>query len=904
MNQPVHLGHLALGSLAILGLGCVSQTLIMARASSGAVDRDVEFTAQPAADGHFISLPAYPLSNCTDTLVYERLVGDFDEMIRALGSMPIDEVSQTLERENTVDNAAPLHFLIRLAGTNVGKLLTKQGLHDEARRRIAEALVDVIDPVDRKSLNMTAGRGEAKAERSTKTAEEKKEASSQALQAQLSAPTSWRRSRSRDEWNETRNGSAVMTYVNQLVAANTSDLNLLLTAGGKDKFAEDAMTKLIVPSNSKDKDVVASFAHAAADFVSYADDYGPSACASALRYHDFLGFRKDVQLEGSEVAAKKAKVSWLDRSPCAQLDVLAAIANLAGFSPKTCKNSNVESLWPKPIQSFLHFSDVQIREPSAKLGSTQLSHDLKQLVPSFEQDYVQNEYAMFVYDALVKTVNAERELDTDRDRPRPAIMIHTGDSADTGLQSEFETFATITGKLHVPWFQTVGNHDVVAFGNLRLAGKNTPHLLEDVRCQGAKWNRIACSCTSIGTLIREKETREPNNRGEIADSLPNGVMPIFPLLLQRVCLLHAVQADWFVMDPDKYGSDDPTKSFIQSQCKGWRPVPRDPSVSDHHANERALDECLGGVSPAKGTPAPAALAAPGPAAQSLPTQPGSSGVAAATPDFSCASLDKQGSQFNGFDLIPGFRHRLGQVPAKDSANPKIGYYCFEVGTITEKEVGTITESKERDTVPDRRLWAIILNTNTNEGSYGYLADEQLDWLSILLHENTNLPDKNVKSPETVPPSPIGPRDLVMLFSHHPVWSIYDQRLRMRLTDIVTRSPNVIGYFAGHTHQAGLRVIRPLSGSPGTAKWEIVAPSVIDYPQAVRQVTIKSANGLGYIEVLTFTSNGTGPTVEKIKAAEQGAVRDRCVSFPDQCVDGHALLPGREIEFPRLFFKMP
>jgi hypothetical protein len=46
------------------------------------------------------------------------------------------------------------------------------------------------------------------------------------------------------------------------------------------------------------------------------------------------------------------------------------------------------------------------------------------------------------------------------------------------------------------------------------------------------------------------------------------------------------------------------------------------------------------------------------------------------------------------------------------------------------------------------------------------------------------------------------------------------------------------------------------------------------------------------------------SVERIKAAEQGAVRDRCVSFPSQCVDGHALLPAREVSFPRAFFRMP
>jgi hypothetical protein len=116
---------------------------------------------------------------------------------------------------------------------------------------------------------------------------------------------------------------------------------------------------------------------------------------------------------------------------------------------------------------------------------------------------------------------------------------------------------------------------------------------------------------------------------------------------------------------------------------------------------------------------------------------------------------------------------------------------------------------------------------------------------------------------------------------------------------------VIAYIAGHTHNAGLRTIRPLRGSRDAhAKWEIVAPSVIDFPQAARQITIKSSGDLGYLEVLTFTPHGTGTAADKIAAASQGAVRDRCRK-PGNCDEqGHALLPAREVTFPRAFFRTP
>jgi hypothetical protein len=84
----------------------------------------------------------------------------------------------------------------------------------------------------------------------------------------------------------------------------------------------------------------------------------------------------------------------------------------------------------------------------------------------------------------------------------------------------------------------------------------------------------------------------------------------------------------------------------------------------------------------------------------------------------------------------------------------------------------------------------------------------------------------------------------------------------------------------------------------------VAPSVIDFPQAGRQITIKTTGELGYLEVLTFTPHGTGTAADKIAAASQGAVRDRCRS-PGKCdPQGHALLPAREVTFPRVFFRMP
>jgi hypothetical protein len=80
--------------------------------------------------------------------------------------------------------------------------------------------------------------------------------------------------------------------------------------------------------------------------------------------------------------------------------------------------------------------------------------------------------------------------------------------------------------------------------------------------------------------------------------------------------------------------------------------------------------------------------------------------------------------------------------------------------------------------------------------------------------------------------------------------------------------------------------------------------VIDFPQAARQITVKTTGDLGYLEVLTFTPHGTGAAAAKIAAASEGAVRDRCRSAGKCDSQGHALLPPREMTFPRTFFMTP
>jgi 3',5'-cyclic AMP phosphodiesterase CpdA len=803
--------------------GCASQVIIMSRQSSGAVERDSDFRPLPGADHHYISFPAYPFVNCTDPLIYDRLVDRLHAVLE-MAYRPAPALDRTTERER---QAIDLYAMIQ--ATQLGRLAA-----------IGR------DPAFASYLATLARRGAASAGPGAVPAAVKRAVEHTALRA-LAASA----------WTQ-----AEIAQLDRVIADDVGDLiDGVLRKTYTGAFTADDLAPF--RGDPQLGEALAEIQHLAAS-------YGPTPCSSSLRHRDFFGYAD----------GEVRDVSWIDRDAEQQRAALAALASRAGLSI---------SGWPRPVVSFLHFSDVQIREPGAKLGGTRLSSQLRRIEPSFEQDYVQELYALYGYDALVKTVNEELDLmvtlqhDPARSaeaqqRPGPTLMIHTGDSVDTGMQSEFDSFVTYTDKLAVPWYQAIGNHDVLAFGNLRMS--SIPARLDelsgrqrDERCQG--WDRIPCTCTDLATIARNQQIRTPDNRGMTGDALPNPPFALAPILLQRICLLHAVASDWFVMDPDKSPSDarnlnNSVDSFILSHCDGWHP---DPATAPWSRRDPVLERCV--------TPA-------------LDPQ---GRVLARYRDYvhrpvagqDCATLDGDSppSTMHGFDTLPGFDPERPKPPGTRLG----GYYCFEM-------------KQPHRAAGQPKAWAIVLNTNTDAGAYGYLSAEQTAWLRhLLLDGRCARPGEQTSAGER--PRQIGCDDLVMMFSHHPIFALYDQQQRLDLTEIVTRSPNVIAYIAGHTHNAGLRTIRPLRGSPGAhAKWEIVAPSVIDFPQAGRQITIKTTGELGYLEVLTFTPHGTGTAADKITAASQGAVRDRCRS-PGRCDDqGHALLSAREVTFPRVFFRTP
>jgi len=218
---------------------------------------------------------------------------------------------------------------------------------------------------------------------------------------------------------------------------------------------------------------------------------------------------------------------------------------------------------------------------------------------------------------------------------------------------------------------------------------------------------------------------------------------------------------------------------------------------------------------------------------------------------------------------------------------KLGYYAFAASLEASK----------------RNVVIIALNTEELEdghgGTRGRIGHQQLAWLKRVLDCVGEEKHK---------------QDLVLVFAHHPLSRIDVEQQdpnepKRSVSKILDASPNVVGYFYGHSHE------HSICGDNREDKcsryWEVETASLIEFPQEGRLVRIKKINeGLAFLEVTALRERLTSEDndlARYVRLARRGAERDFCYTRRGSVRCSGDKRPyrtdGRDAN-ARLFFALP
>jgi hypothetical protein len=488
---------------------------------------------------------------------------------------------------------------------------------------------------------------------------------------------------------------------------------------------------------------------------------------------------------------------------CTAADLSFVVPGTANEEVRVCVEMKRDL--SKPLLSFVHLSDIHVRDPSISLTDRELSHKLDRFAPlsSFEYDEDQEFYNQYLVEALFATINGM--VGPQPTVGAPQFVIHTGDSTDTSAVSEAERLHVLMDRLRIPFFQLLGNHDVFVFGNL------TPTITHD----------DDKSCTPVSTLL--------GGRSWFTQVVAPG----------KLCV------DQNVRCPSCVGSESALLA---------RPTQEASRSGFIHQFEHARYERVAQLTDATGAT-----------------------VGDYCADTSPRVRNGAYSRIHGFDL--GTRDDKLDGAA-------LGYYAF----VTPLADG------------DRNAVIVALNSEDladgEGGTRGRVAPAQLSWLERVL---SCVHDKH-------------PRDLVLVFAHHPLGAIdVDKKpdgSTERVADVLDRfSGNVVGYFYGHSHDHSVCG----DGRSGVCSkyWEVETASLIEFPQEGRLVRIKQINSkLGFIELSAIRERLTDQGTELaryVSLARQGAERDICYTRRESIRCSPDQRPyrtdGRDAN-ARLFFSLP
>jgi metallophosphoesterase (TIGR03767 family) len=174
-----------------------------------------------------------------------------------------------------------------------------------------------------------------------------------------------------------------------------------------------------------------------------------------------------------------------------------------------------------------------------------------------------------------------------------------------------------------------------------------------------------------------------------------------------------------------------------------------------------------------------------------------------------------------------------------------------------------------------RVSLLVLDTVDEYGGWeGSLDRDQLDWLASEL----TAADAQQR--------------YVVLGSHHPLESMVNDRgpdrvLGAELQALLTSHPCVVLWLAGHTHETSV--------APGQTYWQVVAPSLADWPQQARIVELARSTGGLRIAATMLDHSGLAPwdgTTDSVDAlaglSRELAANDwQCRRYPEHPRYGRA-----------------
>ncbi|MGF7236297.1 MAG: TIGR03767 family metallophosphoesterase, partial [Frankia sp.] len=162
---------------------------------------------------------------------------------------------------------------------------------------------------------------------------------------------------------------------------------------------------------------------------------------------------------------------------------------------------------------------------------------------------------------------------------------------------------------------------------------------------------------------------------------------------------------------------------------------------------------------------------------------------------------------------------------------------------------------------------IVLDTvNQHGGWQGCLDRAQFQWLERTLRAGST----RSLGPDGAVVAGVGPDQLFVLFSHHPLVSLVNDRapaggerpvLAAELRELLLRYPNVVAWVNGHTHR---HTVTPHGRPPDSpipgGFWEVTTASHIDWPQQSRIIElVDNADGtLSLVATVFDTAAPAGP----------------------------------------------